>query len=71
LIITSEEAAKLLSISKRTLQRWINEEGLPYIQLKERGKLLFNEEELLAWLDKYQEPMPVHLKLQKIKLIRR
>ncbi len=70
-ILTTKEAALFLKISERTLRRWISEFGLPYIQLKKGGRILFKEKEVLDWLDKYQEPMPVHFKLQKLKLIRR
>jgi excisionase family DNA binding protein len=70
-ILTTKEAARFLKISERTLKRWILEYELPYIQLKKRGKILFNKKEILDWLDKYQEPLPVHLKLQRLKLIHR
>jgi len=70
-ILTTKEAALFLKVSERTLRRWVLEFELPYIQLKKRGRILFKKKELLDFLDKYQEPMPAHLKLQRLKLIQR
>ncbi len=69
-ILTTQEASKFCRVSERTLRRWI-EDGLPHTQIKKGGKLLFFKKKLLDWLEENQEPMPVHLKLQKLKLIRR
>ena len=69
-ILTTKEASAFLKVSDRTLRRWI-EYGLPHIQITKGGKLLFFKKKLLDWLEENQEPMPVHLKLQRLKLIRR
>ena len=69
-ILTTKEACTFLKVSDSTLRRWI-EEGLPHIQVKKRGKLLFSKKKLYDWLEENSEPMPVHLKLQRLKLIRR
>jgi len=69
-ILTTKEACTFLKVSDSTLRRWIKE-GLPRTQVKKGGKLLFSKKKLLEWLDENQEPMPVHLKLQRLKLIRR
>jgi excisionase family DNA binding protein len=69
-ILTAKEACIFLKISERTLRRWIKE-GLPRSQVKKGSKLLFSKKKLLEWLDENQEPLPVHLTLQKLKLIRR
>jgi len=69
-ILTTKEAYTFLKVSDSTLRRWI-EEGLPHIQVKKGGKLLFSKKKLLDWLEENSEPMPVHLKLQRLKLIRR
>jgi len=69
-ILTTKEACTFLKISDSTLRRWIKE-GLPRTQVKKGGKLLFSKKRLLGWFEENQEPVPVHLKLQKIKLIKR
>lgn len=69
-ILTTKEVCAFLRISERTLMNW-NKEGLPHIQIKKRGKLLFSKRKLLDWLEENEEPMPVRLKLQRLKLIRR
>jgi len=69
-ILTTKEACTFLKISDRTLRRWI-EDGLPHTQIKKGGKLLFFKKKLLDWLEENSEPTPVHLKLQRLKLIRR
>jgi len=69
-ILTTKEACTFLKVSDRTLRRWIKE-GLPHTQVKKGGKLLFFKKKLLDWLEENQEPMPIHLKLQRLKLIRR
>jgi len=63
-ILTTKEACTFLKISDRTLRRWI-EDGLPHTQIKKGGKLLFFKKKLLDWLEENQEPMPVHLKIQR------
>ena len=68
-ILNTKEAARFLKVSERTLRRWIKE-GLPHTQIKKGGKLLFFKKKLLDWLEENQEPMPIHLKLQKLRLIR-
>jgi len=69
-ILTTKEACTFLRVSDRTLRRWIKE-GLPHTQVKKAGKLLFFKKKLLDWLEENQEPIPIHLKLQRLKLIRR
>jgi excisionase family DNA binding protein len=69
-ILTTKEACTFLKVSDSTLRRWI-EDGLPHTQIKKGGKLLFFKKKLLDWLEENSEPMPVHLKLQRLKLIRR
>lgn len=52
--ITLTQAARYLSISPRTIRRWIEDQGLPhyYIRRKgsKRGVLLFRRRELDRWL---------------------
>jgi len=68
-ILTTKEACAFLKVSDRTLRRWIKE-GLPHTQIKKGSKLLFFKNKLLDWLEENQEPVPIHLKLQRLKLIR-
>lgn len=69
-ILTTKEACTFLKVSDRTLRRWI-EDGLPRTQIKKGSKLLFSKKKLLEWFEENQEPTPVHLKLRRLKLIRR
>ena len=52
-ILTYDEAAQLLKISARTLERWTREGLVPYIRLPQRGRwsgIRFSRNELLRWL---------------------
>jgi excisionase family DNA binding protein len=52
-ILTYDEAAQLLKISTRTLERWTREGLVPYIRLPQRGRwsgVRFSRNELLRWL---------------------
>jgi excisionase family DNA binding protein len=52
-ILTYPEAARLLKISARTLERWTREGLVPYIRLPQRGRwsgVRFSRSELLRWL---------------------
>jgi excisionase family DNA binding protein len=52
-ILTYKEAAQLLKISARTLERWTREGLIPYIRLPERGRwsgVRFSRHQLLRWL---------------------
>lgn len=54
-LLDYEEAAKLLDISVRTLQRWVCESRVPYVKLPARGKwsgVRFPKTKLLEWIDK-------------------
>jgi len=69
-ILTTKEACTFLKVSDRTLRRWIKE-GLPHTQIKRGFKLLFSRRKLLDWLEENSEPTSVHVKFEKLKLIRR
>jgi excisionase family DNA binding protein len=52
-IFTYDEAAELLKVSARTLERWTREGLIPYIRLPQRGRwsgVRFSRNELLRWL---------------------
>jgi excisionase family DNA binding protein len=52
-ILTYKEAAHLLKISARTLERWTREGRIPYIRLPVRGSwsgVRFSRNQLLRWL---------------------
>ena len=52
-ILTYDEAAQLLKISARTLERWTREGLVPYIRLPQRGRwsgVRFSRNQLLRWL---------------------
>jgi excisionase family DNA binding protein len=52
-VLTYNEAAQLLKISARTLERWTREGLVPYIRLPQRGLwsgVRFSRKQLLRWL---------------------
>lgn len=52
-ILTYCEAAELLKVSARTLERWTREGLVPYIRLPQRGRwsgVRFSRNQLLRWL---------------------
>ena len=52
-VMTTEEAAKFLCISTRTLDRYIRESAIPYTPLPRRGarvRVLFLRSQLMTWL---------------------
>jgi len=52
-ILTYDEAAQLLKIFARTLERWTREGLVPYIRLPQRGRwsgVRFSRNQLLGWL---------------------
>jgi excisionase family DNA binding protein len=52
-ILTYPEAAQLLKVSARTMERWTREALIPYIRLPERGAwsgVRFSRSQLLRWL---------------------
>ena len=52
-VLTYREAAQLLKISARTLERWTREGLVPYIRLPQRGRwsgVRFSRNQLLRWL---------------------
>ena len=52
-VLTYREAALLLKVSARTLERWTREGLVPYIRLPQRGRwsgVRFSRNQLLRWL---------------------
>jgi excisionase family DNA binding protein len=52
-VLTYHEAALLLKVSARTLERWTREGLVPYIRLPQRGRwsgVRFSRNQLLRWL---------------------
>lgn len=48
-LYTIKECAEVLSVSVRTIYRWIDEGRIPYIQLSEHV-YRFNRDDLIAWV---------------------
>ena len=52
-VLTYREAAQLLKVSARTLERWTREGLVPYLRLPQRGRwsgVRFSRNQLLRWL---------------------
>jgi len=52
-VLTIDEAAKFLSISSRTLERYIRESSIPFARLPKRGarvSVRFLRSQLIKWL---------------------
>ena len=52
-LVTMKEMAKILKIGYRTLQRWIDEGEIPFIQVRSRRR--FDPEEVIAALKERKE----------------
>ncbi len=53
-VLSYPEAAKFLGISERTLERYVHEGRIPYVQLPKRGTwagVRFLRSQLLHWLE--------------------
>lgn len=52
-ILTTEEAAKLLKVSARTLERWRSRRRIPYVEYPRQGAwapIRFRRADILEWL---------------------
>ena len=52
-ILTTEEAAKLLKVSERTLERWRVRRRIPYVEYPRQGTwapIRFRRSDILEWL---------------------
>jgi excisionase family DNA binding protein len=52
-ILTSEEAANLLKVSERTLERWRTRRRIPYVEYPRQGAwapIRFRRADILEWL---------------------
>ena len=52
-ILTTEEAAKLLKVSERTLERWRVRRRIPYVEYPRQGTwapIRFRRTDILEWL---------------------
>jgi excisionase family DNA binding protein len=48
-LLTKRELAKFLSISPKTIDRWVSEREIPFLRI---GRLVrFEYDEIVAWLD--------------------
>jgi excisionase family DNA binding protein len=57
-ILTKEQLAELLHVSKRTVERWIAECSVPFIKLPERGNktnVRFLRTNVMQWLRKKEK----------------
>lgn len=57
-VLTKEQLAELLHVSKRTVERWITECSVPFIKLPERGSktnVRFLKSNVLQWLKKKEK----------------
>jgi len=52
--LTIEEVALLLGCSPWTVRQRYLRQGLPYLQARPRGKLVFFREQVIAWIEKRQ-----------------
>jgi excisionase family DNA binding protein len=53
-VLSYSEAALLLAVSERTLERWVRERRIPFVQLPRRGTwsgVRFVRSQLLKWLE--------------------
>jgi excisionase family DNA binding protein len=56
-LITVSEAARLLCVSRRTVERMVGRGQLPFYTLPVRGGLRFARQEILDWLEQRHQPL--------------
>ena len=50
--LTTKEVARMAGVCDRTVRTWKAEgKGPPYTQFGERGRILYDEQDVLDWLD--------------------
>lgn len=57
-ILTKEQLAELLHVSKRTVERWVEEARVPFIRLPKRGakcNVRFLRSNILRWLKRSEQ----------------
>jgi excisionase family DNA binding protein len=55
-ILTTEEAAKLLKVSARTVERWRTRRRIPYVEYPRQGAwapIRFRRSDILDWLKQH------------------
>lgn len=69
LVMSCSEAARLLGISKRTLERYVRESRIPYVEFPRRGGMRtivkFVRPQLLKWLEQ-RTVRPTHAAARKL-----
>jgi excisionase family DNA binding protein len=55
--LTIDEVAELLGCSAWTVRQRYLRQGLPHLQARPRGKLVFFREQVIAWIEKRQRHM--------------
>ncbi len=57
-ILTKEQLAEFLHVSKRTVERWVEEARVPFIRLPKRGakcNVRFLRSNILRWLKRSEQ----------------
>lgn len=70
-ILSYPEAADLLQISERTLERWVRERRIPFIQFPKRGArsgVRFMRVQVLRWLEQ-QTVRPIRSRASAAKAV--
>jgi excisionase family DNA binding protein len=67
-ILTVKEASKLLKTSESNLRSLCRAGIIPH---RQRGRITFIKERLIEWWLEDHKPMPIELKIKKMKLLRR
>jgi excisionase family DNA binding protein len=68
-ILTKEQLAELVHVSKRTIERWVVEARVPYIKLPRRGtkgNIRFLKSTILQWLKKNEQKVTNKLLREEI-----
>lgn len=60
-VLNTKQFCSLFGISKRTLHRYM-EEGMPYLQIVPRGKLFFNLQQVMPWMQKRNDSYRKYLR---------
>lgn len=70
-LLTFKEACAFMNVSRNSLYDLIHTAEFPHIQYKPGGKFFFERKDIESWIDLHRSPVPVSIKINKIKSIRR
>lgn len=69
-ILTLKEAAEYIRVKPSYLRQLVREGAVPFRQCKDKCCITFSKETLEEWWLSYHRPLPISLRIKKMKLRR-